>query len=101
MFTDKEHRRPFEYSDEVAGLSIGAEPADNIVPAQQVEANDKDLLLSTSEKEDARSVISNSSAYSAPLYDSSAALVASQTQPNIVSLDPSSTSLTPSASFAI
>ncbi|KAI4376306.1 hypothetical protein MLD38_014086 [Melastoma candidum] len=100
MFTDKEHRGPFEYSDEVAGISIGADPADNVVPAQHVEANDKDLLLSTYEEEDTRSVISNGSAYNAPLYDSSAPLVASQTQTDIGSLD-TSTSQTPSASLAI
>ncbi|KAI4379782.1 hypothetical protein MLD38_006035 [Melastoma candidum] len=100
MFTNKEHRGPFEYSDEVAGISMGVDPANNVVPAQQVEANDKDLLLSTYEKEDTRSVISTGSAYNAPLYDSSAPLLASQTQTDIVSLD-TSTSQTPSASLAI
>lgn len=49
MFTDKEHCGPFELLDELGNLSIGAD-----VSAQQVESDDKDLLLSTSEKGDVR-----------------------------------------------
>lgn len=71
MFTDKEHRGPFEFSDELGNLSIGAESADTVVPAQQVEANDKDLLLSTSVEEETRVVSNNGSAYSAPSYEGS------------------------------
>lgn len=72
MFTDKEHRGPFDFSDELGNLSIGSESADTVVPAQRVEANDKDLLLSTSEEEETRVVANNGSAYSAPSYEGSA-----------------------------
>ncbi|XP_074276520.1 beta-adaptin-like protein A [Silene latifolia] len=82
MFTDKEHRGPFEFSDELGNLSIGAESADNVVPAQRVEANDKDLLLSTEEREDSGVSTNNGSIYSAPVYDAiSGPLVAVDTQP--------------------
>ncbi len=47
MFTDKEHRGPFEFSDELGNLSIGAESTNDVVRANRVEANDKYLLLST------------------------------------------------------
>ena len=52
IFTAKEHRGPFEFSDELGNMSISAESVDAVVQAQNVEANDKDLLLSTAEKED-------------------------------------------------
>ncbi|KAL9226813.1 hypothetical protein vseg_002582 [Gypsophila vaccaria] len=82
MFTDKEHRGPFEFSDELGHLSIGAESADNVVSAQRIEANDKDLLLSTEEKGDNRVPTNNGSVYSAPVYDAvSGPLVALDTQP--------------------
>ncbi|KAH9607352.1 hypothetical protein KSS87_009477 [Heliosperma pusillum] len=86
MFTDKEHRGPFEFSDELGNLSIGAESLDNVVPAQRVEANDKDLLLSTEEKEYIRVPTNNGSIYSAPVYDAiSGPLVAVDTQPVVQS----------------
>lgn len=72
MFTDKEHRGPFAFSEELGNLSIGTESgAENIiVSAQRVEENDKDLLLlGTSEKEEIRVPTNNVSAYSAPTYD--------------------------------
>ncbi|KAL2517683.1 Beta-adaptin-like protein A [Abeliophyllum distichum] len=87
MFTDKEHRGPFEFSEELGNLSIDTELADNVVPAQRVEANDKDLLLSTSEKEDNHGASNNSSAYNAPSYDGSRMVAASQAQQDLVSLD--------------
>lgn len=88
MFTDKEHRGPFAFSEELGNLSIGAESVEDIVSAQRVEANDKDLLLSTSEKEESRGPSNNGSAYSAPSYDNSMPyLAASQTQSELVSLD--------------
>ncbi|GAB4837274.1 hypothetical protein Ancab_002176 [Ancistrocladus abbreviatus] len=71
MFIDKEHRGPFEFSDELGNMSIGAEAADNVVLAQRVEENDKDLLLSTSEKEESGAPSHNGSAYNAPLYEGS------------------------------
>ncbi|XP_059658027.1 beta-adaptin-like protein A [Cornus florida] len=79
MFTDKEHRGPFAFSEELGNLSIGVESRNDVVSAQSVEANDKDLLLSTSEREENRAPSGNGSAYSAPSYDaSSAPLIASQ-----------------------
>ncbi|PIA65013.1 hypothetical protein AQUCO_00100466v1 [Aquilegia coerulea] len=69
MFTDKEHRGPFEFSEEIGNLSVGEEIADTVTPAQRVEASDNDLLLSTSEKEENRGPSNNGSAYSAPAYD--------------------------------
>ncbi|KAK7410358.1 hypothetical protein VNO78_01079 [Psophocarpus tetragonolobus] len=73
MFTDKEHRGTFEFADELGNLSVSAESGDSVVPAQRVEANDKDLLLGTSEKEEGRDPGSNGSIYNAPSYNGSAA----------------------------
>ncbi|GFS35407.1 adaptin family protein [Actinidia rufa] len=71
MFTDKEHRGPFVFSEELGNLSIGVESASNVVSTQMLEANDNDLLLSTSEKEESRGASSNGSAYNAPSTDGS------------------------------
>ncbi|KAI3992550.1 hypothetical protein MKX01_022641 [Papaver californicum] len=71
MFTDKEHRGPFEFSEDPGSLSVGAESADNALPAHRVEASDNDLLLSTSEKEESKGLIGNGSAYSTSSYDAS------------------------------
>ncbi|CAL0327284.1 unnamed protein product [Lupinus luteus] len=70
MFTDKEHRGAFDFSDELGNLSITTESGD-VVAAERVEANDKDLLLGTTEKDEGRGPSSNGSAYSAPSYDGS------------------------------
>lgn len=102
MFTDKEHRGPFEFSDELGNLSIGAESAaGTVVPAHRVEANDKDLLLSTSEKEEIRGPSNNGSAYSAPSYDGSAVSAASQALSELNILNPSVPGLAPQSSLAI
>ncbi|XP_052188596.1 beta-adaptin-like protein A [Diospyros lotus] len=74
MFTDKEHQGPFAFSEETGNLSVGVESVSNAVSAQMVEANDKDLLLSTSDKEESRGPTSNGSEYNAPAYDSSSNL---------------------------
>ncbi|XP_020599817.1 beta-adaptin-like protein A [Phalaenopsis equestris] len=71
MFTDKEHRGPFEFSEELGSLSLDAGSVENVIPAQSFEASDNDLLLSTSEKEESRGLSNNDSAYSAPGYDAS------------------------------
>ncbi|KAK4745533.1 hypothetical protein SAY87_011845 [Trapa incisa] len=81
MFTDKEHRGPFEFSDELGNLSTEAN-----VSAQKVEADDKDLLLSISEKGDS-GFPANGSAYNAPSYDSSKSLSASSTSSDLVILE--------------
>ncbi|CAI9755649.1 unnamed protein product [Fraxinus pennsylvanica] len=99
MFTDKEHSGPFAFSEELGNLSIDTELADNVVPAQRVEANDKDLLLSTSEKEENHGSI-NSSAYNAPSYDGSRMVGDLQAQQDLVSLDQLPPANTP-ASLAI
>ncbi|CAA2992341.1 beta-adaptin A [Olea europaea subsp. europaea] len=87
MFTDKEHRGPFAFSEELGNLSIDTDLANDVVPAQRVEENDKDLLLSTSEKEENHGSINNSSAYDAPSYDGSRMVGALQPQQDLVSLD--------------
>ncbi|KAG0465378.1 hypothetical protein HPP92_019542 [Vanilla planifolia] len=71
MFTDKEHRGPFEFAEELGSLSLGADSVENLTPTQSYEATDNDLLLSTSEKEESKVIISSDSAYSAPGYDAS------------------------------
>lgn len=92
MFTDKEHRGPFEFSEEIGNLSLGQESMDN---APRYDESDKDLLLSTSEKEENGGPNTNgTSGYSAPHdYNSSLVPLSSQTQP-----EPAVTSQT---SFAI
>ncbi|KAA8521785.1 hypothetical protein F0562_012458 [Nyssa sinensis] len=101
MFIDKEHRGPFAFSEELENLSIGVESA-NVASAQRVEANDKDLLLSTSEKEETRGPSSNGSAYSAPSYDSSSAsLIASQAPSELIPSNQSLQAHAPQASLAI
>ncbi|XP_020105678.1 beta-adaptin-like protein A [Ananas comosus] len=78
MFTDKEHRGPFEFSEDLASLSVGAQSAENVISAQRYQENDNDLLLSTSEKEENGSSAhygSVPSAYSAPQALTEAALI--------------------------
>ncbi|KAK1551026.1 hypothetical protein Q3G72_028765 [Acer saccharum] len=102
MFTDKEHRGPFEFSDELGNLSIGAEAAENVAPALMVEANDKDLLLSTSEEEEIKGPAYNGSAYSAPLYDASSPSVSSLSmQSELAISNPISSGNASQSSFAI
>lgn len=101
MFTDKEYRGPFAFSEELGNLSIGAETQETIVSSQIVEANDKDLLLSTSEKEENKGLSNNGSAYNAPAYDGSLSLAAPQVQSDLLSLDAPLPSHTPQTSLAI
>lgn len=96
MFTDKEHRGPFEFSEEIGNMSFGTESADAVVPAQRVEENDKDLLLTTSEREESRGPMNNNSAYSAPLYDGS-----SQIPSESLISNPTAPAQAPVASLAI
>lgn len=79
MFTDKEHRAPFELSENLGSLTIGVESIETIVPGHDVEAN-KYLLLSISDKEETRGTNDNG-AYSAPSYnDSLMSFATSQTR---------------------
>lgn len=53
MFTDKEHRGPFEFAEDLSNLAIGGDSGDDAIrSAQRYQENDKDLLLSTSDKEE-------------------------------------------------
>ncbi|AQK96809.1 Adaptin region family protein [Zea mays] len=78
MFTDKEHRGPFEYSEDLTGLT---EDPENVISAQRYQENDNDLLLSTSDKEDNGTRASNGSStstYNAPSDLISPSLISSQ-----------------------
>jgi hypothetical protein len=69
LFTDKEHRGPFEFSEDLSNLAIGGDTGDDAIPsAQRYQENDKDLLLSTSDKEENGGHTRNgsNSTYSAP-----------------------------------
>ncbi|KAJ6406347.1 hypothetical protein OIU84_009963 [Salix udensis] len=94
----KEHRGPFEFSDELGSLAIGTE---SDVPAHVVEANDKDLLLGTPDKEESRGAGTNGSAYTAPLYDTSLLSTATQVQPELPISNPAAAGLSPQSSLAI
>ncbi|KAJ7530415.1 hypothetical protein O6H91_14G003300 [Diphasiastrum complanatum] len=61
MFLDKEHRGAYDYSEDPAAVSLVSAPADLVLPSQSLEANDNDLLLSASEKEESRGTASNGS----------------------------------------
>lgn len=102
MFTDKEHRGTFEFADELGNLSISAESGESVVPAQRVEANDKDLLLGTSEKDEGRDPGSNGSAYYAPsLNGSSAPSATSQPLADLAFPTTGISSQAPASSLAI
>ncbi|KAJ3701781.1 hypothetical protein LUZ61_005486 [Rhynchospora tenuis] len=92
LFTDKEHRGPFEFSEDLSNLAIGGDSGDDVIhSAQRYEENDKDLLLSTSDKEENGGPTHNgSSTYSAPsdVNSSLTGLVASSTsQPATFAID--------------
>ncbi|TVU35861.1 hypothetical protein EJB05_17768 [Eragrostis curvula] len=76
MFTDKEHRGPFEYSEDLTNLTVGAEDPENVISAQRYQENDNDLLLSTSDKEDSGTRASNGSSTSS--YNAPSDLISSQ-----------------------
>ncbi|KAK4256279.1 hypothetical protein QN277_009164 [Acacia crassicarpa] len=98
MFTDKEHRGPFEFLNELGNLSISAESTDTVVLAQRVETNDKDFLLSTTEKEDGRDLGSNGSAYGTPFYSGS---TTRQSHGELALTSASVSDQAPASSFAI
>lgn len=102
MFTDKEHRGPFEFSEEIGNLSLGQESMEN---AESYDESDKDLLLSTSEKEDNGGPNANGAAasgYSAPsVYNTSLVSVSSQTQAETVISDQDLPKYTTQATLAI
>ncbi|KAK8970267.1 Beta-adaptin-like protein A [Platanthera guangdongensis] len=71
MFTNKEHRGPFEFAEELGSLSLDPDTVENVIPVQSYGSSDNDLLLGSFEKEDSRAVANNDSAYSAPGYSTS------------------------------
>ncbi|KAK3164826.1 hypothetical protein QOZ80_1AG0025300 [Eleusine coracana subsp. coracana] len=84
LFTDKDHRGPFEYSEDLTNLTVGAEDPENVISAQRYQENDNDLLLSTSDKEDNGTRVSNgssTSSYNAPSDLISPSLLSSQPPP--------------------
>ncbi|CAA0821331.1 Beta-adaptin-like protein A [Striga hermonthica] len=87
MFTDKEHRGPFAFSDGLVNMSISAEPDDSMAIAKGVEANDKDLLLSTSEKEESLGYANNGSANDGSSYNSNVSSKPGGDLMDLVSLD--------------
>ncbi|KAH7682442.1 AP-1/2/4 complex subunit beta protein [Dioscorea alata] len=81
LFIDKEHRGPFEFSEDIGDISLAADSGDNVIPAQRYDANDNDLLLSTAEKEESRGLTHNGSSYGGLEYDASLVSVASSAIP--------------------
>ncbi|THU63540.1 hypothetical protein C4D60_Mb01t16860 [Musa balbisiana] len=102
MFTDKEHREPFEFSEEIGNLSLGQESVGN---APRYAESDKDLLLSTSEREENGGPSTNgpaASGYSAPTdYNSSLVSLSSQTQSETAISDPGMPKYTSQMTLAI
>ncbi|CAL9081225.1 unnamed protein product [Musa acuminata var. zebrina] len=102
MFTDKEHREPFEFSEEIGNLSLGQEPVGN---SPRYDESDKDLLLSTSEREENGGPSTNgpaASGYSAPTdYNSSLVSLSSQTQSETAISDPGMPKYTSQMTLAI
>jgi hypothetical protein len=67
MFLDKEHRGPIELTEDTGILPMDSKLSNDVLPSQHVEANDNDLLLSASEREESRGGVGNGSyAYSGP-----------------------------------
>ncbi|KAL5227652.1 hypothetical protein ABZP36_015917 [Zizania latifolia] len=91
MFTDKEHRGPFEYSEDLTNLTVGAEATENVISAQRYQENDNDLLLSTSDKEDNGTATNNgssASSYNAPSDLIGPPLLSSQTPSETLLINP-------------
>lgn len=67
MFLDKEHRGPIELSEDTEILAMDPTTTEDVLPSQLVDANDNDLLLSVSDREESLGVVSNGShAYGGP-----------------------------------
>lgn len=71
MFTDKEHRGPFEFAEELGSLTLDPDSVENVISVQSYGSSDNDLLLSSFEKEESGAVANNDSAYSSPAYSTS------------------------------
>ncbi|XP_062206228.1 beta-adaptin-like protein A [Phragmites australis] len=104
MFTDKEHRGPFEYSEDLTNLAVGAEAPENVISAQRYQENDNDLLLSTSDKEDNGTGASNNSStstYNAPSDLISPSLLSSQTPTETVLINAGGPTYSSQSNFSL
>ncbi|KAF0919785.1 hypothetical protein E2562_031648 [Oryza meyeriana var. granulata] len=104
MFTDKEHRGPFEYSEDLTNLTVGAETTENTISAQRYQENDNDLLLSTSDKEDNATATSNGSSastYNAPSDLSGASLLSSHTPSETSLINPGGPTYSSQSNFSL
>ncbi|KAJ0989268.1 hypothetical protein J5N97_007624 [Dioscorea zingiberensis] len=102
LFIDKEHRGPFEFLEDLGDISLGAESGDNVIPAQRYDANDKDLLLSTAEKEESSGLTNNGSAFGGLEYDASlVSVTGSQSQSEIVFSSPAQAVTSSQSTLAI
>ncbi|KAL5220509.1 hypothetical protein ABZP36_025222 [Zizania latifolia] len=103
MFTDKEHRGPFEYSEDLSNLTVGAETSEKVISAQRYQENDNDLLLSTSDKEDIGTAASNGSAstYNAPSDLIGPSLLSSQTPSETSLINPGGPTYSSQSNFSL
>ncbi|KAG8077300.1 hypothetical protein GUJ93_ZPchr0007g4521 [Zizania palustris] len=103
MFTGKEHRGPFEYSEDLSNLTVGAETSEKVISAQRYQENDNDLLLSTSDKEDIGTAASNGSAstYNAPSDLISPSLLSSQTPSETSLINPGGPTYSSQSNFSL
>ncbi|XP_047053379.1 beta-adaptin-like protein A [Lolium rigidum] len=99
MFTDKEHRGTFEYSEDLTNLTVGAEAPETVISAQRYQENDNDLLLSTSDKEDNGTRTSNGSYTST--YNAPSDLLSLQTPAETALINPGGSSYPSQTNFSL
>ncbi|KAG8056129.1 hypothetical protein GUJ93_ZPchr0001g31893 [Zizania palustris] len=104
MFTAKEHRGPFEYSEDLTNLTVGVEATESVISAQRYQENDNDLLLSTSDKENNGTTTSNGS--SAPTYNAPSdligpSLLSSQTPSETLLINPGGPTNSSQSNFSL
>ncbi|XP_044349160.1 beta-adaptin-like protein A isoform X2 [Triticum aestivum] len=99
MFTDKEHRGTFEYSEDLANLTVGADAPETVISAQRYQENDNDLLLSTSDKED-NGIRSSNGSYTST-YNAPSDLLSSQTPAETALINPSSSTYSTQTNFSL
>ncbi|XP_078431781.1 adaptin family protein [Wolffia australiana] len=86
MFSGKERHTAVDISEELGGLSMAAELEAEPLPPKGYEANDVNLLLDTTDREETRAPIHNTgSAYKAPDYDATTAIIS---VPGLPAYDP-------------
>ncbi|VAH61906.1 unnamed protein product [Triticum turgidum subsp. durum] len=99
VFTDKEHRGTFEYSEDLANLTVGAEAPETVISAQRYQENDNDLLLSTSDKED-NGIRSSNGSYTST-YNAPSDLLSSQTPAETALINPGSSTYSTQTNFSL